>query len=264
MTSRRAVTTRSTDDVIAYAPRVHPHRRWFRRAVLAIGAVVLIGMGSLWGPRIKDNLVLLNLQNRCLRAGTSADKVVYQDGEALALQWRKADSQYVADTTNDCAVWFFDPWNRLYALLSPPGGQPMATIFIGERHVSGGRPRLVVIEGAGSRNGDAINMRATVIEPGSLLRPARILATTFTIISVKREATILAGQADPIDPALVLFHCESLQSRCDVRVKLQENEKSVRFDARYAKLKIPAPSSPVTLPTSGRSPASQASAPASR
>jgi hypothetical protein len=107
-------------------PLAWRQRKGFRRAVIAVG-LLLIAFGSLkFLPAAWNQARLLHYQRRCLTHVDSPGTLAFDGGSGI----RKPNAD----------------WERFYALFSPPGGIHGPTVFVHELRRPDGGKRLVVVE----------------------------------------------------------------------------------------------------------------------
>ena len=239
-----------SDDIIEYAPRPNAGRKIVRRVAYGLATLVALIGASMFAPRLRTNIQLWNLQRQCLRANPSADTIVYDDNSDSRARLLAVDPQYMTDRAKASTMWFCKPWEEFYAKLSPPGHRPMATLFIGELRSASGTSRLVVVEASGLSGSNGLFLQATVIEPGSVMRPPVILCTAMTTETFREPCHVFSGRLDKGEPSAVLVRCDSLQRRYEIRVTLKDQGKCARIESQRFPLTTPAPSSPAKPPTS--------------
>jgi hypothetical protein len=231
MTAPDAQPNRSP--TVGYAPALPAWRRRStkRRVATTIGLLVAAILAWSFGPSVWHRLALLDAQRRCLNASAPPDWVVYDDAADHAAALTASDPQYLSLGSSRPTVWFSGDWARFYSLLSPPGRQPSATLFIGERRTPAGARRLLVIDGV--RNDDyvdsvtpaVVHLQSTVVEVGSIASPPRLLKTTASWIgwdypvpfNPDFPVRFFAGQPDPADPshATIAYEADGTQHVID-------------------------------------------------
>jgi hypothetical protein len=188
---------------VEYAPPVpHWRRRSSRRRVLlALLLIAATATSYLFGPSLWDRFKCWNLQRRCIAAGSESGRVVFESEATKGAKLLSADTQYVSRGSSEPVVWFSRDWAQLSALLSPPGQQPAATLFMGLRRTPSGILRLVVLTGMPGRYLDA-----TLVEPGNMVARPRMGYARFAGNGLFGPALLnyqpdrmFAGKADPSD-----------------------------------------------------------------
>lgn len=188
-------------------------RKAFRRVVRGIVLLGVLAVAVYFAPAVWHRVMLLHAQRRCLSFTGSPDKVVYESDPDRAAALMATDRQYVALRPEGHPVaWFSKDWDRLYALLSPPGRREAATVFMGERRAREGPRRLVVVEmyNVGER-GSYPDFTGAVIELGTPLSPPRVrrLIYRYLFYLPKHEKLRLyAAQADAKDESHFTFRYE--------------------------------------------------------
>ena len=133
---------------IDYAPPLplHRRRRVRKYAIVATIIAVMIPIAWLAGPRAWRRVQIMYWQHQALNYSPPPDQIVLDDdpSEVTRLLNQK---HYLASADGKAAFLFAKPWDRLYALWSPPGRWPSPTLFVHERKNSRGERRLVVVEG---------------------------------------------------------------------------------------------------------------------
>ena len=253
-------TSRAVDGATAelqYAPRPPlRRRRVVRRVLLLLSLTVVVVAGVKWFPRVREHVMLQVWQRRCLSYTPPVGEVVYDGDPQRAAALLARDGRYQKMPGSTAGAFLVQPaWSNLYATLSPPGLRSHGTVFLGTLRTPDGEDRLVgidmVVQGGAP---DAVMVTARSVEPGSLLRRPRVVASTSTefLNYGIRGMTVTPATADPNDPT----HVALFGGKVDARV-LKDGSVSLRpFDpgtihvwARGAVTR-PAPSSPASLPTS--------------
>ena len=199
---------------IDYAPRPPPpaHRaRWFRRVATLALAVVAAGACVRWGPAAWRRIQVLHLQRQCMTRHEPYDLVVLEvDAErarALAAGQPAYRSVTQAGSWQPYAYYLPPEWESFYAAHSPSGLLSFGTVFLHERRTPSGRRRLVTVDFSSREFVHGYNwpVQWRVFEPGSLLRPPRLLASRQTdlhpAVGPNRLLRAYAGQVDWSDPA---------------------------------------------------------------
>lgn len=196
----------SPADPVDYAPHPPPWRRrkLVRRAAFGAAAVLVLLLAYSWGPTLWAHARLLHAQRRCLAAPAPPGMVVYEDDPARAAKLLASGGRYVdLKGSGVPVVWFADSWDRLYALLSPPGRKPAATLFLHGRTANGQR-RLVAVDAAWMPGGrDVLNLTWTLVDPGTVASRPRIIRTGSFALQPTRgtQFRFFSGQLDPRDDA---------------------------------------------------------------
>ena len=231
---------------LGYAPPLPLRRRKVVRRAALLAVLAGVAASALWWfPHVRDHVVLLGLQRRCLNHAPPPDEVVFDEGPGRA-DALMADGRYQHFAGPPPAAFLVAPyWRDLYARLSPPGLRSHGTVFLHGMRTPGGEYRLVAIDmSVGNPSGsiDSILLTARVIDPATLVAGPRLLSTTSVeFIPYGLRGRVTPGQIDPKDPTHVVL----LSGRIDAwlgdddRVKLRPRD-----------VTPPAPSSPASLPTS--------------
>jgi hypothetical protein len=172
---------------LEYAPQAPWHRRrGFRRSIVLIAAL-LVGL-SLWrfGPDAVHRAQLYYWQQQCMQSDLSNVPVFDET--------RRRSPQLAA------------AWDKFYALFSPPGARPANTLFLHEMRTTSGEVRLVHV-GLGTLASDpeAVTYSSTVLDPGTLFRPPRLVSGGFSTLDSIGSMTIYGASVDPSDPSHFTF-----------------------------------------------------------
>lgn len=229
---------------IEYAPRLPlRHSRRVRRLLVLICTLAALMFLS-WkaGPPAWKHAELLYWQRRVMTYSPPRDQVVYDNDPAEAAKLLK-DKEYSG--SGNAASRFARPWERFYGLMSPPGRQSAATLFLHERKNSNGESRLVIVDfhdtgstfflvpkrsaalqggqvtflappdGQGARPTPEYGMlcRCVVIQPGGAFSAPRELSdedryTGIPPFLLTGHLRWYAGQADAADPTHFVIRCE--------------------------------------------------------
>jgi hypothetical protein len=185
--------------------------------VVLLVAPVLAALPQ-WGPPLRHHLQTLSWQRRCMNESPDAREVAYEEDPAAAAALVAADPQYVAlRSAGSPVVRFSRNWEQFYALMSPPGRRPGATLFLHARRAPGGPARLVAVDATfpDPAGRASVSLNTTVIEPGSLVSRPRVVGTGGTTLSPGAGAKLrfFSGRPDPNDPPT----SHSLRSRRPTR-----------------------------------------------
>jgi hypothetical protein len=194
--------------LVHYAPPVSRARRAANRWTLPLVLVLTGASAYWWGPPLAHRVRLVYWQDKCARHVYPPGQVVLEGdpGRARALI---AKGYHSTGGTNAAAYYVPREWERLYALLSPPGFRSQGTAFLHTLRAPNGRERLVAID-IQLVDGTNIKWWGRVFELGSLLRPPRELPLSCGGGIVGRDSPpsrerVLAGQIDPVDPSHFTF-----------------------------------------------------------
>jgi hypothetical protein len=209
---------------IDYAPDlpIHKWRRTARRVTVGAIALLIVFLAAKSAPSAWRHVQVLYWQRQAMNYSPAADRVVYDDDPAEAAKLRAADHSLIVGGHGE-AFEFATPWDRLYQLISPPGQQPAATLFLHERQNRKGERRLVVVQaqpyggsiplfsntpGSVRQPNQPFAMDAVVLLTGTAFRLPRELggerASTAIPAFIFPEPTHFrwyAGQVDPLDSA---------------------------------------------------------------
>jgi hypothetical protein len=262
-------------DALHYAPPPPlRRRRVFRRVALLLALLIAVGAGIRWFPLLREHVLLQILQRRCMNYQPAPGQVVFDKGAATAALLK--DPKYTALRWSEPAAYSVPKdWSDFYALLSPPGLKSWGTVFLGTMRTPQGETRLVAVDmtvdntlATGSM--DAFLLTARVIEPGwPLRRPRLITSTSWRFILPTSHYPVTPAVVDPADPShLILFNGAidaSLQEGDTVTMRDLNRFTPGGFGSTPAAGPTPpAPSSPASLPTSGRPAARRSASPALR
>ena len=207
---------------IAYAPPPPIYRRqWVRLTLVACLLTAALASSPRWFPPAVHRAKTLYWQRRAMTFPAVGSRVVYEDDPAAAAALLNVGgADYVRPAATGPAVYFAKPWRNFYALVSPPGRKPAATLFLHRLQADGRSPRLVAVDAtfvcgwggpgtpgaAAPRVGMALN--ASVFQPGSVLSDPRLVANSAWVApfstgpdSSTTRFRFYAGRPDPEDPA---------------------------------------------------------------
>lgn len=122
----------------AQPPPWHRSKR-FRRGMLLVVALAIASVLYFRGGRWLLRAELLYWQYRCLNYSVPPDEIIYDSGGTTGSSPSGTASQ---NETLQIAY----PWDRYYALLSPPGFKSKGTLFLHERTSSNGTRYLVAVD----------------------------------------------------------------------------------------------------------------------
>lgn len=226
-----------------YAPRPPlRRRRWVRR--LGVCVVLLAAGGSTlwWLPPVWRNVQVLRMQARCASFTAPPDRVVYDRDRARGAQLRAFDPRY-ATIAGGTAAYVAAEWADFYAVVSPPGARPAATVFLHERRNSRGERRLIAVT---AHPGIFANPRGVfldwyVLRPGTSLTRPKLLHNAESHLALERrdgDLRLFAGQPDPKDVAHFTFDFEQFDYRGTVDGWLRDDDTLV-IERRGAHLPLP-------------------------
>jgi hypothetical protein len=171
-----------------YAARPGAGRRALRRARRwwPIGLVLAVGaLGAVYGPGAWRNAQLMRVQSACASAvlTAAADRPIDADPDrARALCAARPDEYRLTGPKREVAMRTDPRWTALATALGLPSPATAAggrsTTYVGERFTPDGRRRIVVIE-------DVVGV--TLIEPGTLTRPPRVISTDAVALPDNRS-----------------------------------------------------------------------------
>jgi hypothetical protein len=260
-------------DALHYAPPPPlRRRRVFRRVAFLLALLIAVGAGIHWFPLLREHVLLQLLQRRCLNHTAGPDEVVFEPDPAAAKRLFSDKRYQAAPRSSPCAFLVPQYWSDLYARLSPPGLRSDATVFLGRMSTADGQEFLVAIDLTfnalpHSYPEYGMLMTSRVIEPHRLARPRLVFSATKQFIASGIPGTLKAGRRDLADAS----HLTLLNDRVDgwlrndgsmTLVPRAEWQPGREFPVR--EVTPPAPSSPGSLPTSGRPGARPSASPASR
>lgn len=195
---------------IDYAPALpnQKRRRAIRRVVVGFAALLIAILAIKAAPRAWRHLQILYWQHRAMTYTAPADQVVYDDDPSDAAKVRASNPSLTVGSSGQ-VFDFAKPWDRLYQLVSPPGRQASATLFLHELQNSKGERRLVVVEfrpnSRAKKPTTPPQFDSVVITPGGLAQDPveRIMFGPQQVILVDHLPTTsvkwYAGQLDPRD-----------------------------------------------------------------
>ena len=156
----------------------HKRRRLARRIVFGIVTVLVLWLAIKSAPSAWHHVQILYWQHQAMTYTAPADRVVYDDDPADAANLRKANPSLITDAHGE-VFDFAKPWDRFYWLISPPGRQFAATLFLHAMQNAEGETRLVVVEAYSSTNEPmqksintmpSLDLRSSVLEMHSSRR----------------------------------------------------------------------------------------------
>jgi hypothetical protein len=240
---------------LQYAPRPSLRRpKIVRRAVLLVVFAGVVAAGVWWLPRVRDRALLYALQRQCMNHSPPADEVVYAQGveRAAALM---SDARYRHFAGPPQAAFFVpNYWSDFYAALSRPGFKSHGTVFLGEIQTPSGERRLVGVDLVIDSSTEVL-LTARVVEPGSLLKPPRLLTTGIYRFpsAALLERPVKPAHVNPQDPTHVVLFGGRIEGW------LRDDETHDYVELYQRDLTPPAPSSQASPPTSA-APATRPSA----
>lgn len=213
---------------IEYAPQEPLHRRRkVRQMAIILAAVFLVIVCALgFGPRASQTVRLLYWQHKAMTYAPGSDEVVYDDFPAD----RGSLPGSVNSLTPNGRADFRSakPWERFYALCSPPGAKASGTLFLHERRSARGA-RLVVVQAFPNARiynsdlqtalsssklarSDVFTVRCLVFLPGTGFAAPLQLTDRTTYIdpspaSFHDHCRWYAGQPDPKDASHFTIRC---------------------------------------------------------
>jgi hypothetical protein len=192
---------------IDYAPAQpgQKRRRFVRRIAFAIATAVLIIIAIKSAPSAWHRVRILYWQRQAMNYAPPADHVVYDDDPADLAKLRRLDPA-LSVGSNGSLFAFAKPWDQFYQLVSPPGRQAAATLFVHRMQNSKGEERLVVLElnstsapGAGTA---PHRYCVSIFQPGGLLNDPQELSSGALVIDYAHTINRwCVGQVDPHDPS---------------------------------------------------------------
>jgi hypothetical protein len=199
----------STTPRIDYAP---PQPAWRRRDVKRAFVLILslsITALAMWkfGPAAWNRVAVMNAQRRCLDVQMPAKLVVFTTDAREGTELRfKQDSEYFLDSSGP-VCWYSPEWTKYIELVEPPGRRYAATLYLGTRYTSARAGRFVAITAYpdASAGASGLLVSATVISPGALLSPPRVLSGSRATFDFRQpllpdsRVRYFAGQPDPAD-----------------------------------------------------------------
>jgi hypothetical protein len=232
---------------LQYSP-TPPWRRGrrFRRILVLAVLLLLAATAVLWFPRVRNDVLVVYWQHKCLRHVVPPSTVVhayppFDEGERTGV--RRVPRE----------------WSYLYGALSPPGLRSEGTPFLHELRTPSGKRRLVAVDVTEkpTPNSKYLTLAWRVIEPaGSPLVLPRILRSSGSRLPVDVDSgsfRVLSGDLDSNDRSHFSFVCE-YAGRQQVLDGWLRDDDSVAIELRPAPpVTPPAPASPASLPTSGGS-----------
>jgi hypothetical protein len=210
---------------IDYAPAQPRRRRWLRRIILGIAAVILGCSAWRWGPQAGQQLDMLWSQRHCLYYSAPADQVVYEEDPAAAtgLLARSGYFQYVlkrglpptAAPTATAAAHVPECWSDFQVhgnpLMMQAGRAYGAILFLHERTCPSGNRRLVCVRYFPEAETftpsfiPGYNCELIVITPGTFRNPPKPALRMYVIDVLSGwprtppNVRMFAGQPDPND-----------------------------------------------------------------
>lgn len=245
---------------------------------LGIVATVLLAVGMvLYGPVLWSRLYRLHCQRVCAGYPLPADQVVYEEHPegmaALLGSGRYARLEPTAESRNALRYSGYIPVHiapcpsgvivrklpeQLHSLVGSSVLRQNGTLgllFLGERHTPSDSPYIVAVYPAGllsESESIQFGFRYTVIAPGTLIKPSRVIRFTGPIVyaenlaislsalrypakntgqcgpSPRRPLRLYAGQADPANPSRLTIIYETDGQRGTVEAVLTD-ELDLRF-----------------------------------
>jgi hypothetical protein len=208
---------------IDYAPALpsQKRRRIIRSFAMGIAALLVAALIIKSAPRAWRHVQILYWQHRAMSYTRPSDAVVYDDDPRVAAKLLRTDRTLMS-TTGGAVFDFAVPWDKFYRLVSPPGGQPAATLFLHALRNANDQRRLVVVYAQQMPTWDLVFGRqtapsptqrhllvgASVFVPGSAFRdPVEMNFDRSSISSAApaflifqgRRVQFYAGQSDPHD-----------------------------------------------------------------
>lgn len=213
---------------IDYSPALpgQKRRRMMRRVALGLGALFLIVLAINSAPPAWHHAQILYWQHRAMNYTRPGDEVAYESDPAEAAKLRSAHRSLLAGSYGE-AFEFPLVWDKFYQLVSPPGRQPAATLFVHARRNANGEERLVVVYGIpmGLRPSSWVGVpnapprataqdfviQAVIFKPGTAFRSPGEIAQEVTgppippypfprLLTIPAaRLRLYAGQADPRD-----------------------------------------------------------------
>jgi hypothetical protein len=236
----------------APAPPGQKRHRLIRRVALGLAVLALVGIAVKIGPAAWRHVRVLYWQHRAMAYAPPADQVVYDDGPAEAPKLLMQAGTIAG--ANDSVFLSNEPWDRLYELISPPGGRPRPTLFLHERRNSKGERRLVVVQeswigtssnalfananGTSRTADEPFAMRATVLAAGSIFRYPTELNGDQSVPAFMVPSYLFlqpthfrwyAGQFDPKDASHFTIHGRMNGKSITVNGWLRDDDR-VEFD----------------------------------
>ena len=221
-----------------YAPPRSRRWRLARRFTVLLVISVVAFSGVWWFPRLRDNLLLFDMQQRCMSYAVPPSTAVHT---ALAASAVTPPGPIPPE------------WASFYASLSPPGFKSHGTVFVHAMQSKVGSRRLVGVDILSSVRTTDFCWR--VIEPGSVIRRARLLQAGVQTLRWDGYAfQIGAGAADPDDPSHFTFSC-TLDGTVHAFDGWLRDDDTIAIERRKTGQAItpPAPASAASLRTSGGS-----------
>ena len=211
---------------LQYAPRPPLRgRRVVRRVILAVCLLVAVLAAVRWFPRVREHVLMLLWQRRCLHHQPLADRSVYTNDPTRSDALLRDGGYHVMDGATRSTFLVPGYWSDLYTLLSPPGLKSHGTVFLGRMTTPLGKERLVAVDlVVEDPTTDNVLLMARVIEPGTGVRRPRLLSTVggrFLSYGLL-DRPVTPGKVDPADPSRLLLFDGWIDGR------LTENSLSLR------------------------------------
>lgn len=210
-------------DYVARSP-AHRRRKLVRLITVMVVLGALIPVGWRAAPRAWNHIQVLYWQRKAMSYSAPADQVVFDDNAAEAARLLRTPGYSASATFVPVIVAL--PWDKFYSLVSPPGAQPAATLFLHARRNSRGEQRLVVVESEGEfgGSGTAIILKrpdigtclvsCRVFQPGSAFYSPREIGHWLTELEVggsraSHRLRWCAGQPDAEDRSHFTLQCKT-------------------------------------------------------
>lgn len=192
-------------------PRMRTSTRWYLSVILL--AIISAGAVVTHMPWLRRQVATLHLQHQCARWVYGQDTVVYMNAHPDNANNAASESSLVLAPS----VWGGSAWVRMppkcvreLASLLEVDLSRDAILFVGKRTSPGGVVRIVIVTrpNPGTYDSYVGLVRATVVTPATLFRPARVrqeLRTPDcaygTVIGPSHVLRFFGGQRDPQDPS---------------------------------------------------------------